>query len=1203
MMEAPTIQSLLTPLSKDRLIRVARDFSVAVDLNATKSAQVNQLIGTGRVPFADLLRVLSRDELRATCRAHGLDHSGRSRAELAGRLLAAHAAGKDAGEATEPVPHPTGLFAGPGAHKDVPHEGDIVQLRHRQWMVEAITPPPEPDHATRVLLACLDDDNQGRQLEVLWELELGARVFNPEAHGLGEVARLDPPRRFGAYYHALKWNAVTSTDARLFQAPFRAGIQLQNHQMTPLLKALALPRANLFIADDVGLGKTIEAGLVLQELILRQQVDLILIVCPASVAVQWRDEMSKRFGLSFEIYNRAFVGRRRQERGFGVNPWSTYHRFIITYPTLRRPEYRDPLLQHLGDRARKSLLILDEAHTAAPATATKYAVDSAVTRVVRDVAPRFDHRLFLSATPHNGHSNSFSALLEILDPQRFTRGVPIEGPSELEPVMVRRLKEDLRELGIETFPKRRVVRWELRHRDGAWLARTDGEAARAIGPGDDAEIVLSEKLAKYTDLMKPEKARARFVFARLQQRLLSSVEAFARTLRRHEQTILRAEREAAEAAQAEAVQQALEAAGNQEESDYGVDDEEQEARDDAAAERSSRLVSRPSAQARQLLDEMLTLADQYRGAPDAKVRLLLDWIRRNQCPAAQIGGAEDDADPAWTDRRVIVFTEFGATKRYLWQILRAAIEGTERADERILQFHGGMSDDQRESVQRAFNGNPADHPVRILLATDAAREGVNLQAYCADLFHFDVPWNPARMEQRNGRIDRTLQPAGEVRCHYFCYPQRSEDRVLDTLVAKVETIRTELGSLGPVLMDRIDRVMTGGIQADTADTVDAVGRDEQGAATSKSELKSQRDDLAKLRREIETAGEVLNRSRQVMEFDPDLLRDAIDVGLDLVQPGLRLKPAPNGARRTDDRAADPGEDDPRAWLLPDLPESWQPTLDFLRPPRDREEPIWEWRKRPPEPVIFHPHPRLDSGRVHLHLQHPFVQRILSRFLAQGFSAHDLSRVTVLRNRRDSLVRAIAFGRLSLLGSGATRLHDELVAVAARWIESEGAKGLRPFADEADRRAIALFEQILSEAPALGAVPQAVEKRLAGAAPDVFAALWRHVRDEAESRAHDAAEKLAARGHEESEALRGILNRQRMLIHNTLEGWQLAFDFAAAEADQREQHEHDRRYMERRLEAIDREIETEPGAIEALFRVAVRRLEPVGLVFLWPETRG
>src|SRR5438477_11072784 len=108
-----------------------------------------------------------------------------------------------------------------------------------------------------------------------------------------------------------------------------------------------------------------------------------------------------------------------------------------------------------------------------------------------------------------------------------------------------------------------------------------------------------------------------------------------------------------------------------------------------------------------------------------------------------------------------------------------------------MEFHGGMSDEQRDEVQRAYNGSPDEHPVRILLATDAAREGLNLQTHCADLFHFDVPWNPSRLEQRNGRIDRKLQREPEVRCHYFFHRQRPEDRVLQVLVRKTDIIRRE----------------------------------------------------------------------------------------------------------------------------------------------------------------------------------------------------------------------------------------------------------------------------------------------------------------------------------------------------------------------------------------------------------------------------
>ena len=159
--------------------------------------------------------------------------------------------------------------------------------------------------------------------------------------------------------------------------------------------------------------------------------------------------MESRFGLVFEILNRDYVERVRQERGFGVNAWTTYPRLLVSNKLLIDEFYAAPLRDWLDNIRPGTLLIFDEAHHAAPASGAKYAIDSKITRAIRDIAPRFEHRVFLSATPHNGHSNSFSALLEILDPQRFTRGVPVR-PSDLDPIAVRRLKDDLRQLG-ESF--------------------------------------------------------------------------------------------------------------------------------------------------------------------------------------------------------------------------------------------------------------------------------------------------------------------------------------------------------------------------------------------------------------------------------------------------------------------------------------------------------------------------------------------------------------------------------------------------------------------------------------------------------------------------------------------------------------------------------------------------------------------------------
>src|SRR5262249_7162206 len=162
-------------------------------------------------------------------------------------------------------------------------------------------------------------------------------------------------------------------------------------------------------------------------------------------------------------------------------------------------------------------------------------------------------------------------------------------------------------------------------------------------------------------------------------------------------------------------------------------------------------------QEQKLLDQMTEIAEESRALPDARVIQLIEWIRKNQCADLPKPGHQSGVPAKWNEIRIIIFTEYDDTKRYLHQQLQAAIEGTDRAEERIAIFHGPTPNEEREAIKLAFNANPNKHPVRILIATDAAREGLNLQAHCWNLFHFDVPWNPSRMEQRNGRIDRKLQ--------------------------------------------------------------------------------------------------------------------------------------------------------------------------------------------------------------------------------------------------------------------------------------------------------------------------------------------------------------------------------------------------------------------------------------------------------------
>ena len=246
-----------------------------------------------------------------------------------------------------------------------PEPGRIALVRQRRYLVENVTPPPSPNDATLVDLSCLDDDAQGEPLSVLWEHELDARVLEDDGWSAVAEKGFDDPALFAAYLRTLSWNCVTATDPNLFQAPFRAGIRIDAYQLDPLRKALRLPRVNLFIADDVGLGKTIEAGLIVRELLLRRRIDRIVVACPPAMLDQWQDELEARFGLTFAILDRTYVTRMRRERGFSVNPWTTHSRFLISHRLLVDEAYASGLRDWLGEFAPQTLLILDEAHNAA----------------------------------------------------------------------------------------------------------------------------------------------------------------------------------------------------------------------------------------------------------------------------------------------------------------------------------------------------------------------------------------------------------------------------------------------------------------------------------------------------------------------------------------------------------------------------------------------------------------------------------------------------------------------------------------------------------------------------------------------------------------------------------------------------------------------------------------------------------------------
>jgi hypothetical protein len=503
-------------------------------------------------------------------------------------------------------------------------------------------------------------------------------------------------------------------------------------------------------------------------------------------------------------------------------------------------------------------------------------------------------------------------------------------------------------------------------------------------------------------------------------------------------------------------------------------------------------------------------------------------------------------------------------------------------------------------MQRRFNADPQEEPLRILIATDAAREGLNFQAHCTDLFHFDLPWNPGRIEQRNGRIDRKLQPASEVRCHYFVLPQRAEDHVLEVLVRKTETIKRELGSLSKVIDDDIERrLLHSGIRHKEAEqlahAIEQADLDAERKRVAAEEFEQARERQADLFEQIERCETLLERSRDWTGFREDAFRDALCCSLGLL-----------GA---DELREDRDEHDRRVWRFPPLDArertdpSWAATLDTLRAPRKRDQKLTEWRREAPiRPVVFEDAGVLTDEVVHLHLEQRVAQRLLARFRSQGFIYHDLSRAC-LAQTNDAIPRVLLLGRLSLYGQGAERLHEEIVTLTARWVEpSRRSPTLVPYGREAEARTLELLQAALcaTERPAPS---ETTRRRLLESAARDVGELLPLLEERAVELALQAEERLRRRGELEADRLAELLERQRERVTEELARFrehsaQLVLGLLDGE---RRQLEADARWWQVRLGQFERELASEPDRIRGFYEVRARRVEPLGLVYLWPVT--
>jgi hypothetical protein len=489
--------------------------------------------------------------------------------------------------------------------------------------------------------------------------------------------------------------------------------------------------------------------------------------------------------------------------------------------------------------------------------------------------------------------------------------------------------------------------------------------------------------------------------------------------------------------------------------------------------------------------------------------------------------------------------------------------------------------------------------LRILLCTDAAREGINLQTRCRDLIHFDLPWNPSRLEQRNGRIDRKLQPADRVSCRYFVYAQRSEDQVLAALVRKTETIRTQLGSAGQVLGERLhQKLAAAGI---TRRTATALVRDieaEDGGVSvqrARHEMADEEENrLKRLSRELGMLDRELEQARRRVGIEAEDLKSVVTTAL--ARDGVPLSPAR-------DLAVD------EAFRIdPSLPifardGSWSDLFDELRegrPPKRRQ--LAEWRaKKPVRAISFKP-PVLADGRdadgvVHVHLEHRLVRRLLSRFVSHGFKS-GLNWASVIFGP-GTQPRVVLVGRLALFGPVAARLHEEILPVTAFWSEAARAgQGLRALGRSGEQTTLHELETALKDTTVPS--PDIVKRLLAGVQKDL-SDLRPALEERAEAAVELAKHDLADIATREAEGLKSLLIAQRERIQKQA----TARDSAQLELDlsdpaERRQRAADRRSWEKRLGNIERELIEEPKRVADSYTVRAERLEPVGIVYLWPR---
>lgn len=617
--------------------------------------------------------------------------------------------------------------------------GSLVHARGRDWVVL-----PESDAKLLVLrpLGGGEDDIAGVLLD---HEDVRPATFAPPS-----------PTDLGDDRSARLLREALRIGFRSTGGPFRclAGLAVspRPYQLVPLLLALRQDTVRLLIADDVGIGKTVEAGLVAAELLAQGSARGLTVLCPPSLATQWQQELSQKFGLAAELVLPGTV--RRLERGLaGDESIFTRHPVTVVSTDFIKSDSR----RHEFLRAAPDLVIVDEAHGSVNDDSGRGSSGRTQRyRLLRDLADDDQrHLLLVTATPHSGNENAFRNLIGLLDRELADVDLSSEqGRKALAQHLVQRRRADIRHyLQQDTqFPKDRQVQERSYLLSPSHRDLFDDVLAYVRGQVQDTSGTKLEQRVRWWSALSLLRAMA------------SSPAAAKATL---------ATRSAS--ASAESVR-AADDLGRTEVLDLAEDD----ALDGADATPGAVTDGEPTSRGRRTLKQLQERAEDLQARPqdDAKLALLV----------AEIKKLLQDKEGGGAGFHPIVFCRFIQTAHYVTDALRTAFP---KAAVEVVT--GELAADERSARVAELAEQAGDGP-KILVATDCLSEGVNLQEDFQAVIHYDLAWNPTRHEQREGRVDRFGQPSNVVRALLLYGEDTGIDGIiLDVLLRKHEAIRKDLG--------------------------------------------------------------------------------------------------------------------------------------------------------------------------------------------------------------------------------------------------------------------------------------------------------------------------------------------------------------------------------------------------------------------------